>query len=183
MTWATCCGIPEGDHEAPRMDPSMEEEPHSLGHIGRYELLSRLGVGGMGEVFRARMIGAGGFEKQVVIKRILPHLAEDPVFVERFVEEGKLVVQLEHASIAQVYDLGEEHGVPYLAMEYVDGRDLRDAMRLARAVDQLPSVEIRTQILVGILEALEYAHGVTDPRGRSLGIIHRDVSPAGLTSR
>ncbi len=158
----------------------MEEEPHSLGHIGRYELLSRLGVGGMGEVFRARMIGAGGFEKQVVIKRILPHLAEDPVFVERFVEEGKLVVQLEHASIAQVYDLGEEHGVPYLAMEYVDGRDLRDAMRLARAVDQLPSVEIRTQILVGILEALEYAHGVTDPRGRSLGIIHRDVSPANV---
>ena len=106
----------------------------------------------MGEVFRARMIGPGGFEKHVVIKRILPHLAEDPVFVERFVEEGKLVVQLEHASIAQVYDLGEEKGIPYLAMEYVDGRDLRDAMRLARGVDRLPSVEIRTQILVGILE-------------------------------
>ncbi len=158
----------------------MEDEQPSLGHIGRYELLSRLGVGGMGEVFRARMIGAGGFEKQVVIKRILPHLAEDPVFVERFVAEGKLVVQLEHASIAQVYDLGEERGVPYLAMEYVDGRDLRDAMRLARGVDRLPSVEIRTLILVGILEALEYAHGVRDARGSSLGIIHRDVSPANV---
>jgi serine/threonine protein kinase len=133
------------------MDPSMEDEQPSLGHIGRYELLARLGVGGMGEVFRARTIGTAGFEKHVVIKRILPHLAEDPVFVERFVAEGKLVVQLEHASIAQVYDLGEEDGVPYLAMEYVDGRDLRDAMRLARVADLLPRAEIRIAMLVGIL--------------------------------
>lgn len=158
----------------------MEDEQPSLGHIGRYELLARLGVGGMGEVFRARTIGTAGFEKHVVIKRILPHLAEDPVFVERFVAEGKLVVQLEHASIAQVYDLGEEDGVPYLAMEYVDGRDLRDAMRLARVADLLPRAEIRIAMLVGILEALEYAHSVTDARGRSLGIIHRDVSPANV---
>ena len=76
--------------------------------------------------------------------------------------------------------MGEEKGVPYLAMEYVDGRDLRDAMRLARGVGRVPSVEIRTQILVGILEALEYAHSVTDGRGRPLGIIHRDVSPANV---
>jgi serine/threonine-protein kinase len=96
------------------------------------------------------------------------------------VAEGKLVVQLEHASIAQVYDLGEEDGVPYLAMEYVDGRDLRDAMRLARVADLLPRAEIRIAMLVGILEALEYAHSVTDARGRSLGIIHRDVSPANV---
>lgn len=162
------------------MDPSMDDEQPSLGQLGRYELLTRLGVGGMGEVFRARATGTAGFEKNVVIKRILPHLAEDPVFVERFVEEGKLVVQLEHASIAQVYDLGEENGVPYLVMEYVDGRDLRDAMGLARVADLLPSVEIRTQMLVGILEALEYAHGVTDGRDRSMGIIHRDVSPANV---
>jgi len=134
----------------------------------------------MGEVFHARTTGVAGFEKQVVIKRILPHLALDPLFVERFVEEGKLVVQLEHASIAQVYDLGEEEGVPYLAMEYVDGRDLRELMKLSRAADVLPSIEIRAQILVGILEALDYAHRVTDAHGVSLGIIHRDVSPANV---
>jgi serine/threonine-protein kinase len=134
----------------------------------------------MGEVFHARSTGAAGFEKHVVIKRILPHLAQDPVFVERFVAEGKLVVQLDHAGIAQVYDLGEENGVPYLAMEFVDGRDLRQLMVLARDPSLQPSVEIRTQILIGILEALDYAHRVTDAQGVPLGIIHRDVSPANV---
>jgi serine/threonine protein kinase len=158
----------------------MADDAPSLGHIGRYELLTRLGVGGMGEVFHARATGAAGFEKYVVIKRILPHLAQDPIFVERFVAEGKLVVQLDHASIAQVYDLGEENGVPYLAMEYVDGRDLRELMVLARDPGLRPSVEIRAHLLVGILEALDYAHRVTDARGEPLGIIHRDVSPANV---
>lgn len=120
------------------IDPSPLGRPvgQAIGKIGRYELLHRLGTGGMGEVFLARTTGAQGFEKRVVIKRMLPHLARDPVFVRRFVEEGKLVVRLRHAGIAQVLDMGEEDGEIFLAMEHVDGRDLRELHRLGRDGDR-----------------------------------------------
>ena len=98
----------------------MVDETPALGRIGRYDLLARLGAGGMGEVFLGRATGAAGFEKQVVIKRILPQLAGDERFVRRLLEEGKLQVQLQHSGIVQVLDLGEIGGVPYLVMEYVD---------------------------------------------------------------
>lgn len=149
-----------------------------MGHIGRYELLRRLGIGGMGEVFLARSTGVAGFETEVCIKRILPHLAGQPDFVRRFVEEGKLVSRLRHAGIAQVLDLGEDGGEAYLAMEYVDGADLRALMRRARRgdganeVDLQPDPGIVVWILIQVLDALEYAHGQ--------GVIHRDVSPSNI---
>lgn len=151
-----------------------------LGHIGRYELLSRLAAGGMGEVFLARATGAGGFEKQVVIKRILPHLAADPDFVRRFIAEGKLVVRLRHAGIAQVLDMGEQDGVTFIAMEHVDGRDLAELNRLSRAVDRPLPLPLLVTVVVKLLEALDYAHHVTDEHGRPIGLIHRDVSPANV---
>ena len=100
--------------------------------IGRYEIVRRLGTGGMGEVFLALSSGAEGFEKEVVIKRILPHLADQPQFVRRFIEEGKLAVRLRHAGIAQVLDLAEDASGLYMAMEYVEGADLRSLMRALR---------------------------------------------------
>jgi len=151
-----------------------------LGQIGRYELLTRLAAGGMGEVFLARTVGTGGFEKRLVIKRILPHLADDPEFVRRFIAEGKLVVRLRHAGIAQVLDMGEEDGVTFIAMEYVDGRDLGELVKLARTGGvELPAPLIAT-IIVRLLEALDYAHGATDDDGVPLGIIHRDISPSNV---
>ena len=158
----------------------MTQATAALGRLGRYELLSRLGVGGMGEVFLARSTGSAGFEKEVVIKRILPQLADNPIFVRRFVEEGKLVVRLRHAGIAQVFDLGDEAGVPYLVMEHVDGRDLRDLLRLGRVFSLEPSTAVVTEILIQVLEALDHAHGCTGDDGQPLGIIHRDVSPANV---
>ncbi|MGM0576208.1 MAG: protein kinase domain-containing protein [Myxococcota bacterium] len=158
----------------------MSSDPPILGRIGRYELLDRLGAGGMGEVFLARATGTAGFEKRVVIKKILPHLADNEAFVRRFVDEGKLVVQLRHAGIAQVLDMGEEDGVIFLAMEYVDGRDLRDLMRHGRASDVPPPAEVAVGVLVRVLEALDHAHGMTDDQGHPLGIIHRDVSPSNV---
>jgi len=134
----------------------------------------------MGEVFLARVVGAAGFEARVVIKRILPHLAQDPAFVRRFVDEGKLTATLRHAGIAQVLDLGVEDGVVFLAMEYVDGRDLRALSRLAAAYGPAPSVALRVHILARVLEALDYAHRATDEAGRPAGVIHRDVSPSNV---
>ena len=151
-----------------------------LGHIGRYELLAKLGAGGMGEVYLARATGTGGFEKRVVIKRILPHLADDPEFVARFIAEGKLVVRLRHAGIAQVLDMGEQDGATFIAMEHVDGRDLGELVRLARSGGVETPIPLVVTVFVKLLEALDYAHHATDDDGQPLGIIHRDVSPSNV---
>lgn len=148
--------------------------------IGRYRVIGRLGVGGMGEVLLARATGAGGFEKDVVIKRILPHLATDPDFVRRFIEEGKLVVKLRHAGIAQVLDMGEEGGVVYLAMEHVDGKDLHELMRLAKTADKKMPRELVMHVLIELLEALDYAHHARGTDGEPLELIHRDVTPSNV---
>jgi hypothetical protein len=158
----------------------MSQPGLPLARIGRYELLERVGVGGMGEVFLARTTGPGGFEKQVVIKKILAHLADNPSFVKRFTDEGRLVVQLRHAGIAQILDMGEEDGVTYLAMEHVDGRDLRDLLQLSRLTQRPAPVPVVAGVLIRVLEALDYAHHKTGDDGRPLGIIHRDVSPSNV---
>jgi hypothetical protein len=134
----------------------------------------------MGEVFRARVSGARGFEKQVVIKRILPHLAGDPAFVERFLDEGRLAVRLNHAGIAQVFDLGEDEGRFFIAMEFIDGVDLAELMRqLAQRSEKMPVTWV-VHVLVALLDALDYAHEVRGQDGRPLGIVHRDVSPSNV---
>ena len=134
----------------------------------------------MGEVFLARMMGPAGFEKKVVIKRILPHLAESEEFVERFLDEGRLVVQLSHGNIAQVLDMGTVDGHYYLAMEYVDGLDLRVFLkRLKLRGRQMPIPE--ALFIAGeVAKGLAYAHSRVDEAGRNLGIIHRDVSPSNV---
>ncbi|MBL8787860.1 MAG: serine/threonine protein kinase [Deltaproteobacteria bacterium] len=172
----------EQPQEPPRgAGPSPDDAGRGPGlQIGRYELRSRLAQGGMGEVFLARAVGAGGFEKDVVIKRILPHLASDPGFVQRFIEEGKLVVRLRHAGIAQVLDMGEEQGVFFIAMEYVDGKDLGELLRIAGAAGRRMPVALVVHVLVALLDALDHAHHAKDAEGRPLGIIHRDVSPSNV---
>src|SRR5579871_3101255 len=93
-------------------------------HLGRYELIYLLGQGGMGEVHLARLRGAAGFEKLCIVKTILPQRGADPQFLDRFRHEAKLLVQLTHSNIAQVYDMGDEGGQLYMAIEYVAGVDL-----------------------------------------------------------
>jgi len=150
------------------------------GVIGRYRIVGRLGVGGMGEVLLARSSGASGFEKDVVLKRILPHLATDPDFVTRFIEEGKLVVKLRHAGIAQVLDMGEEDGVVFIAMEHVDGKDMGELLKLAGASGLSMPRELVMFVLIELLEALDYAHHAKDTDGTPLGLIHRDVTPSNV---
>ncbi|MCB9597615.1 MAG: serine/threonine protein kinase [Sandaracinaceae bacterium] len=148
--------------------------------FGRYQLIERIGIGGMAEVFRATQRGAAGFERAVAIKRILPQIAADPQVVAMFVEEAKLAVQLAHPNIAQVFDLGEVDGSYFIAMEYVDGHSAETLIqRLVEQGRRLPFDAV-CHILCEVAEALHYAHFAEDSAGRPLGIIHRDVSPQNI---
>ncbi len=148
--------------------------------FGRYELQRRLATGGMGEVYLATMRGAAGFQKRVVIKRILPELSRNPEFVSRFIEEGKLVGQLAHANIVGLLELGEVAGEYYLAMEHVDGVDLRELLRVLAARGELMPVDLALHVVTQIAAGLSYAHRKTDEDGRPLGIIHRDISTSNI---
>lgn len=148
--------------------------------LGRYELLKRIAKGGMGEIWLARARGAGGFEKTCIIKTILSHLAEEEEFVTKFLDEGRIVVQLVHGNIVPVFDMGEENGEYYLAMEYIPGRDLREVTkRLKRQGDSVP-VDLALFVTSEVCKGLDYAHRKTGEDGESLGIIHRDVSPSNV---
>lgn len=145
--------------------------------FGKYFLLERVNVGGMAEVFRAKATGVEGFERLVAVKRILPGIAEDEEFVTMFVDEAKIAVQLTHANIAQIFDLGRADGSFYIALEYIHGKDLRAIMnRVRQRADQLP-VAFACYVIMKVCEGLDYAHNKHDGAGRFLNLVHRDVSP------
>jgi serine/threonine-protein kinase len=148
--------------------------------IGRYQILDRLAVGGMAELFKATLTGDHGFEKLVAIKKILPHLATDHSFVEMFIDEARITAQLDHRHIVQVFELGTDADTPYIAMQYVDGLDVLALLReCARAQIRLPP-DLAALIARDVLDALDYAHNALDSSGRPLGIIHRDISPGNV---
>ena len=148
---------------------------------GEYQLLERIGQGGMAEVFRARRGGAAGFEKIVVIKRILPHLAEQDRFVRMFVNEAKIAAQIQHQNVVQVFDLGQhEGGELFIAMEHVSGEDLRKLLASAEEHRWYLPVWFSLHVVREVLTALAHAHELTDASGRKLQIVHRDVTPANI---
>jgi eukaryotic-like serine/threonine-protein kinase len=154
--------------------------------FGRYRLLERLGEGGMAEVFKAKSFGVEGFEKVLVIKRILPKLAEHPKFVDMFVHEAKLAVRLSHANIVQVFDLGRvddpasESASYFIAMEYVPGLDLATLLaRCRRLKIQLP-FGMAVFLTAEVAKALDHAHRRRDEHAHPLGIVHRDISPQNI---
>ncbi|MGZ6099193.1 MAG: serine/threonine-protein kinase, partial [Myxococcaceae bacterium] len=146
--------------------------------FGKYQLLERLAVGGMAELYRARFQAMAGVSKPVVIKKILPAFADSEAFVRMFVNEARIAVSLSHGNIAQVFDFGEVNGEYFLAMEYVHGQPLSRVLRRAHAL-QFPFLPeaVALQIGMGMCRGLHYAHSRVDDRGRSLQIVHRDVSP------
>ncbi|MCA9616618.1 MAG: serine/threonine protein kinase, partial [Myxococcales bacterium] len=150
--------------------------------FGSYELLQRIGEGGMAEVWRARARGVAGFEKTVVIKRVLPSLMARRDFAELLVREARIAALLNHPNVVQIFELGEEQGAYFIAMEYVHGCDLASAVAhqpdlLAAARDGGLDLALRLWITLEAAQALDYAHRRRDDEGRPLAIVHRDVSP------
>jgi serine/threonine protein kinase len=150
-------------------------------HIGKYQLLRKLATGGMAEVFLAKASGPMGFEKTLVVKRILSHLAEDPAFSAMFLSEAKLAAQLNHPNIVQIFDFGEADGSYYLAMEYIDGPNLRALSKSARKLGLELAPTLCARIIANACEGLAFSHDFSNPEtGQPLGLVHRDISPDNL---
>jgi eukaryotic-like serine/threonine-protein kinase len=148
--------------------------------FGRYILLDRIGEGGMAEVYRAIMPGAEGFKRTFVIKKMLAKLNQSAEFVEMFVREARIIALLNHPSIVQVYDFGSVDGQYFLAMEYLRGHDVLAVIRRLRDMKRSFPIPIAAFIAHEVAGCLAYAHALTGPDGRSLNIIHRDVSPSNV---
>lgn len=148
-----------------------------VAQIGRYDVIGRLASGGMAEIFLAREQGPHTVGRHLVLKRILPHVANDERMVEMFVHEAKLCMHLRHPNICPIYEFGEEGGSFYLAMEWVRGISLRDLVDRVGGALPVPMV---TKIFADIAGALHHAHTCTDQEGRALSIVHRDVNPENI---
>lgn len=148
--------------------------------LGRYRLQGRLGAGGMAEVWLARASGPSGFEKQVVVKRILPQLAGDATVQELFKTEAKLAARLDHPNLLQVFDFGREpDGALVLVMELIDGTSLRPVVNAVKAGKRL-DLRIAAKLMALVCEGLHAAHELTDERGQRLNLVHRDISPENI---
>jgi eukaryotic-like serine/threonine-protein kinase len=148
--------------------------------FGRYSLIERLAMGGMAELFVATAPGEHGFQKKVVIKRLLPHLLGDDTYKAMFIDEAKLTARLVHPKIAQTFELGKVDTALYIAMEFVDGIDVLALLREFATRRRRVEPQIAAWIAHEVLDALDYAHNATDETGSSLGIVHRDISPSNV---
>src|SRR4051812_40290397 len=128
-----------------------------LGAFGNYRLLRRIARGGMAEIFLALLKGKAGFEKVVVLKRVLPELSETDEFIHIFLDEARLAARLDHPSIGRIYELGEVDGQYYLAMEYLPGEDLASVIQQCRRNQQAPAIEVAGEIALSICEGLQFA--------------------------
>ena len=172
------------DEDELESEPEPIEEPVSPPpatpkgiEFGEYTLEQQIGVGGMASVWKARRKGVEGFEKRVAIKKILPQAAENEDFVEMFIDEAKLAAQLNHSNITHIYDLGKIDDDYFIAMEYVEGRNLRQILDKTRKKKQQVPVGVALFIASQIADALDYAHRSKDFDDAELGLVHRDVSP------
>jgi eukaryotic-like serine/threonine-protein kinase len=155
--------------------PSPKRPPTPFGD---YLLLDRIGVGGMAEVWRAKMFGAEGQGRLVALKRILPTFAEDEDFMTMFLDEAKLGIQLLHPNIAQTFELGQIGPLLYLSLEYVPGKSLSEIFEHIRETGRPMPIPLVCACIAGMCEGLDYAHRKKDARGRDLNIVHRGLSLA-----
>ncbi len=145
--------------------------------FGKYFLTRRIAVGGMAEIYAAKLYGADGFEKDLVIKLILPQYANDPEFVQSFVAEAKIAVGLTHANIVAIYELGRVDGTYFISMEFVDGLDAFGILEAARRHGLAVPVGCAARVVEEVAQGLDYAHRRRGPDGQPLGLVHRDLNP------
>ena len=146
--------------------------------LGRYELLLPVAAGGMAMVWAARLKGSRGFHKIVAVKTMLPKLSEDAQFEKMFLDEATLASRIHHPNVVEVLDLGEQNGVLFIAMEWVDGIPLNQLMKAAKGTGIPGPVAIH--IITNAAEGLHSAHELKDDDGRTVGLVHRDVSPQNI---
>jgi serine/threonine protein kinase len=147
--------------------------------FGKFRIVGQIARGGMAEVFLCRLQGIGGFEKDVVVKCIIPERADDPNFVTMFLDEARVAANLSHPGIVQVFEIGEDDGIPYIAMEYVKGVTLDLVVRALQRRRKMHYGHC-AKIIAGICEALDYAHNAVGTDGEPLGLVHRDVTPGNI---
>ncbi len=151
------------------------------GKVGKYTIVSKIGDGGMAEVFLGHFRGEGDFEKIVAVKKILPNLASNERFRRNFINEARICAKLHHHNIVEVYDFIQEGNNLYLVMEYIDGLTLEDVFAYHREVDQQITTDVIFTIMFQLLEGLDYAHSATDPITKApLNVIHRDFKPSNI---
>jgi serine/threonine protein kinase len=148
--------------------------------LGKYDLIRQIAVGGMAELYLARTVGIEGFEKLVVVKRILPQFATNASFVSMFLNEARLAATLHHPNIAQVYDIGQEGSEYFFAMEYIHGEDLGRLVSTATDSGVPLSLDVALTLVAGLCAGLHYAHEKVGSDGKPLNVVHRDVSPSNV---
>ena len=145
--------------------------------FGRYRLLKRIAAGGMGEIWLARSASIDGFDKDLVIKRILPELSANEQFVSMFIDEARVSISLSHPNIVQVFDFGKSGDSYYIAMEFIHGADLTELLGVPEFAERGVPPHIAMYVMREVLRALDYAHNRKGRNGEPLNIIHRDISP------
>ncbi len=148
--------------------------------LGDYLILDKIAHGGMAEVYKAKTLDPLGIERLVVIKRILPHIASQPEYIEMLVDEAKIAVHFSHGNIAQIYDLGRIGDDYFIVMEFVDGKTLSQVLRAFRDKPTPIPIDIAVYAVLEVCRALDYIHNKADASGAPLGIVHRDISPQNI---
>ena len=148
--------------------------------VGRYTVLRHLASGGMAELFIARQDAVGGFEKEVVLKILQPRYAQNPRVVTMFLDEARLAAKLNHPAIVHVYDVADDEGFKYIAMEYIHGETIADIVKRGLTVDRYLPLEHAIHIVRQAAAGLAFAHGGRDGANRPTRIVHRDVSPTNI---
>ncbi len=166
--------------EPPGEPPPQIETKEKKDEVGGYDILGLIARGGMAEIYKAKKKGVKGFEKIIALKKILSGYGEDDKYVEMFVDEAKIAAELTHPNIVQIYDLGKKDDYYFIAMEYVAGRDLRLILRKLKDSNKILREELSIYLVLEVLNALGYAHSAKNSRGKSLEIVHRDISPPNI---
>jgi serine/threonine protein kinase len=163
----------------------MAADPSSSLIFGKYELIRRLALGGMGEVFLARQTGGvSGADRLVILKSLLPELAEQEGFVDQFLDEARVAAKLNHPNVVQMFEAGLWNGVYFIAMEYIRGENLSRIQKVAKAKGLTLPLHITVRVIRDALNGLGHAHSaVDDQTGKPLGVVHRDVSPQNIMVR
>jgi hypothetical protein len=161
-------------------NPDQNAEPTAPARLGRYELIGLLATGGMAEIHLARLAGEAGFEKIVVVKRLLPELCASRAFVAMFLDEGKLVARLDHPNICEVHELGRDGAEYFLVMPYLDGVAATELIAQPRDPDRIAQLRAATGVIAQACAGLHHAHELRDADGTAVGLVHRDISPSNL---